>query len=156
MKKIIVLSCLIVSSTALLSALAVSRNNRRVKVKMHIKDLPEHNLVLIAPQNPEFDQRVRAELPDQTSDFVDLIKTTSVFLENNTDKTIVAYTVQWAFTGTDGMNDYYRKVLLSPQALIENQTLSEEAKLQGGQIKPGSAGLLSYRCKWKRPHANPT
>jgi len=110
---------------------------------MHIKDLPQHNLRLIGPSDPSFDERLRTELKGESNEVVDTLKPFSVFFENKGERPIVAYLIQWCFTTKDGSNQYYRKALLNPQPLMDGENLSEELKRQSGRIEPDSASFLS-------------
>jgi len=110
---------------------------------MHIKDLPQHNLRLIGPSDPTFDERLRIELKGESNEVVDTLKPFSVFFENKGERPVVAYLIQWCFTTKDGRNQYYRKALLNPQPLMDGENLSQELKRQSGRIETDSASFLS-------------
>ena len=74
MKKTIVLSLSLIILISLLSGFALSRSSRPVKIKMHVKDLPRHNLRLIGPSDPSFDGRLRTELRGESNEVVDALK----------------------------------------------------------------------------------
>jgi hypothetical protein len=52
-----------------------------VSIKIHIKDLPQHHLRLIAPSDPSFAERLRKEVKE-SNDVLNALKPFSVFLEN--------------------------------------------------------------------------
>lgn len=112
-------------------------------VKIHIKDLRQHNLRLVGPSDPSFDERLRMELKGESSDVVDVLKPFSVFFENKGERPVVSYLIQWCFTRADGSNQYYRKVVMNPQPLMEGENLSEELRRQSGRIEPDTASFLS-------------
>lgn len=114
-----------------------------MSIKMHIKDLPQHHLRLISPSDPSFDERLRKELKGESNEVIDTLKPFSVFLENKGEKAVVAYLIQWCFTKPDGGNQYYRKFVMSPQALMEGENLSSEVRRRAGQVEPNSAIFLS-------------
>lgn len=143
MKKSIVFIFSVVILGSFLSGFALSRSSKTVNVKMHIKDVPQHNLRLIGPSDPSFDGRLREELKGESIEVVDTLKPFSVFLENKGAKTIVAYLIQWCFTKPDGSNQYYRKAVVNAQALMEGGILSSEVRRQAGQVEPNSAIFLS-------------
>ena len=143
MKKTIILSLSLISLVSLLSGFALSGSSQPVRTKMHIKDLPQHNLRLIAPSDPSFDERLRKELKGESNEVVDTLKPFSVFLENKGGRPLVAYLIQWCFTRADGSNQYYRKAVLNPQALMDGEDLSPELRRQSGRVEHDSAIFLS-------------
>ncbi len=143
MKKNIVVSLFLVILVSFFSGFVLSKNAPQGSIKMHIKDLPHHNLRLISPSDPSFDERVNKEFRGQSNEVTDALKPFSVFLENKGESTVVGYLIQWCFTKADGSNQYYRKALLNPQALMGDQNLSPELSRQSGQIEPHSAIFLS-------------
>lgn len=114
-----------------------------MSLKTHIKDLPQHNLRLIGPSDPSFDERLRKELKGESNEVVDTLKPFSVFLENKGGSSVVAFLIQWCFTRADGSNQYYRKAVLNPQALMDGENLSPELRRQSGRIERDSAIYLS-------------
>jgi hypothetical protein len=143
MKKTIVLSLSLVILVSFLSGFALSRSSQMVSIKMHIKDLPQDNLRLISPSDPSFDEKLRKELKGESNEVVDTLKPFSVFLENKGRRPVVAYLIQWCFTRADGGNQYYRKAVLNPQALMDGEDLSPELARQSGRIERDSAIFLS-------------
>jgi hypothetical protein len=143
MKKTIVFSLSVVILGSFLSGFALSRSSKTVNVKMHIKDVPQHKLRLIGPSDPSFDERLRKELKGESNEVVDTLKPFSVFLENTGASPVVAYLIQWCFTKSDGSNQYYRKAVLNPQALMDGENLSPELRQQSGRVEPDSAIFLS-------------
>src|SRR5258708_10835781 len=143
MKKNIVLSLSLLILASFLSGFALSRSSQTVNIKMHIKDLPKHGLKLISPSDPSFDERLRTEFKGESNAVVDTLKPFSVFFENNGERPVVAYLIQWCFTTKDGRNQYYRKALLDPQPLMDGENFSQELKRQQGWIEPDSAVFLS-------------
>src|SRR5437016_3741514 len=120
MQKTISSLCLIML-VSFLSGFALSRSPQAVSIKMNIKDLPQHNLRLIGPSDPSFDERLRTELQGESNEVVDSLKPFSVFFENKGERAVVGYLIQWCFTTKEGRNQYYRKALLDPQPLMEGE-----------------------------------
>ena len=143
MKKPILFSLSIITIVAILYSFASSKSAKPMRVKMHIKDLPHHGLKLIDPSDPSFDERIRRELKDKSDEVIEAIRPYSVFLENTTGRTVVAYVVQWRFTRTDGTNQYYRKAFMNPEALMLGETPTAAAKYQSGRIEANSSQFLS-------------
>jgi hypothetical protein len=137
------ISLSIIISVSFLSGFALARRSEMVSLKMHIKDLPEDNLRLIGPADPSFEQRLNKELKDEPNEVVNTLKPFSVFLENKGRSTVVAYLIQWCFTKPDGSNQYYRKAVMNPQALMDGENLSPELRRKSGRIEPDSAIFLS-------------
>jgi hypothetical protein len=86
---------------------------------------------------------VKKEFRGESNEVIDALKPFSVFLENKGKHTVVGYLIQWCFTKADGSNQYYRKAVLNPQALMGGEDLAPELSRQSGQIEPHSAILLS-------------
>lgn len=128
---------------ALVVAIFWSRGAQAMRVKLHAKDLPEHGLRIIAPSDPSFEARLNALLKGRTSEALEIIKPFSFIVENNGPRTAVAYMIEWCFTGADGRDECSRQASISPAALMEGETLSEEMAEQSGYIKPNKSRLLS-------------
>jgi hypothetical protein len=79
----------------------------------------------------------------QSSGIADRIRPFSVFLENRSKQTVVAYMIQWCFTRRDGTNDCYKDAFVAPRALMEGGNIPDSAEAPTGKIKPGSAQFVS-------------
>lgn len=143
MKKNIIFSIFLVILVSFFSGFVFSRNAPKGSIEMHIKDLPQHNLRLISPADPSFDERVKKEFRGESNEVINALKPFSVFLENKGTNTVVGYLIQWCFTKADGTNQCYRKALLNPEALMGGENLPPELSRQSGQIEPHSAIFLS-------------
>ena len=115
----------------------------KAKVKMNVKDFPEHGLRLIGPSDSKFDQLLSAELQNQSAEVIEAVKPYSVFLENRSDNSVVACVIEWAFTTPAGRNEYYREGVFDAHALMEAPQLSDVYKRQSGHIEPNGATLYS-------------
>lgn len=143
MKKVIIPCLSLVALISFASGFALSRSSQQVRLKMNKKDLPQHGLRLLGPSDPAFEEKLTSEFKGETNELLDTLKPFSVFLENRGERPVVGYLIQWCFTTTDGHNQYYRKALVDPQALMDVLDLSPELKRQQGWIEPGSATFLS-------------
>lgn len=141
MKKPILFSLSLFILIAILSGFAASKSIQGVKIKMHVKDLPKHGLNLIDPADPLFDGMLRGELNDKGNDVIEALKPYSVFLENRGNRPLVAYVVQWRFTRADGTNEYFRKAVMNPEALIQGKTQGDVG--QSDRIEVNSSRLLT-------------
>ena len=112
-------------------------------LKIHAKDLPKHGLTLILPSDPLFDQKISEANNDHAITSTDAMKSLSVFLENKTQQTVVAYRILWCFTKLNGETHCSKKTVSAPRALMEGENLPPEVDAQTGKIKPNSALLLS-------------
>ncbi len=143
MKKRIALLVCLIGFVIFLSGLATSRNSM-LKIQMNIKDLPEYDLRLISPSDPTFEERLRKELKGtESTQLVDVLRPVSVFLENKSQRPVVAYLIQWCLTTNDGHNQYYRKAHLDPQGLMDADISNPELSRQQGHLEPDSATFLS-------------
>jgi hypothetical protein len=114
-----------------------------MSVKVHKKDLPEHGLVIIGPADPSFDALLTAHLKGKPNEVMDSLKPFSFFVDNRSNRTVVAYSLQWCFTKADGTNECYADSLTNPRALMDGDNLPDEMIEQSGRIKPHSARFFS-------------
>ena len=142
MKRTIVFSSTVIVLIGILSGFAISKNTR-VNIQMHIKDLSNHGLKIIDASDPSFDGMLRAELKGKSNDAVEAMKPFSVFLKNTGNRAVVAYLVQWAYTRADGTNQYYKKAVINPEALVHSKMGFEEARGREDVIEPNSSRLLT-------------
>lgn len=143
MRKTAIIALIIISVITMTAGLVLSRSARAMSVKVHKKDLPEHGLVIIGPSDPSFDALLAAQLKGQPNEVIDNLKPFSFFVENRSDRMVVAYTLQWCFTKTDGTNECQVKSLTNPRALMDGDNLPEEMIEQSGKIKPHSTRFFS-------------
>ena len=143
MKRAIVFSSIVIAIIGLLAGFAISKDTQRASIQMHIKDLSDHGLKLIDASDPSFDAMLRAELSGKSDDVVEAMKPFSVFLKNTGSRAVVAYLVQWVYTRTDGTNQYYRKAVMNPEALVQGKKRIEAAKGILESIEPSSSRLLT-------------
>lgn len=141
MKKAILFSLSLFTMVAILSGFAASKSIRVMSIKMHVKDLSKHGLMLIDPSDPSFDGMLRRELKDKPNDVIEALKPYSVFLENRGNRPVVAYVVEWRFTRKDGSNEHFRKVVMNSEALIQGQTQSHVGP--SDRIEVNSSRLLT-------------
>lgn len=143
MYRVIVLALIAIVAISTATGFVLSRSAQAMKLKVHVKDLPEHGLTVISPADPSFEGRLTTLLKGKSNDVVNNLRPFSVFVENRGQRAVVAYIIQWCFTSADGRNDCYRKALTNPIALMEGGSLSEEQEEQSGRIKPNSTRFFS-------------
>ena len=143
MRKTAILALIIISVIAVAAGLILSRSARAMSVKVHKKDLPEHGLVIIGPADPSFDALLTARLKGKPNEVIDRLKPFSFFVENRSNRTVVAYSLQWCFTKTDGTNECHADSLTNPRALMDGDNLPDEMIEQSGRIKPHSTRFFS-------------
>lgn len=143
MRKTAILVLIIISMMTVTAGLVLSRSARAMSVKVHKKDLPEHGLVIIGPSDPSFDALLAAQLKGEPNEVLDNLNPFSFFVENRSNRTVVAYTLQWCFTKADGINKCYVDSLTNPRALMDGGNLPDEMIEQSGRIKPHSARFFS-------------
>jgi hypothetical protein len=114
-----------------------------MSVKVHKKDLAEHGLVIIGPTDPSFDALLAAQLKGGPNEVIETLKPYSFFIENRSEQTVVAYTLQWCFTKADGTNECHADSLTNPRALMDGGNLPDEMIEQSGRIKPHSTRFFS-------------
>lgn len=112
-------------------------------IRIHSKDLPQEGLIVVKPSDAAFDTKFAKEMEGESKSAADLMRPFSVFLENRSQHTVVAYMIQWCFTRADGTNDCYRKAFAAPRALMEGEALTDDEEARSGKIKPNSSLFLS-------------
>lgn len=143
MRKTAVLALIIISAIALTAGLVLSRSARAMSIRVHKKDLPEDGLTIIGPSDPSFDDLLAAHLKGEPNEVVDNLKPFTFFVENKSNRMVVAYTLRWCFTKADGVNDCYVKAHINPRALMDGENLPAEMIEQSGKIKPHSTRFFS-------------
>lgn len=73
-----------------------------VRVNLNVKDAPEQGLYIITASNPSFDKLLALYMKRHPSVSIEAIKPFSAFIENRTEKTVVAYKVKWDCVKADG------------------------------------------------------
>ena len=142
MKKTILLSALLIVGVSAISGFVVSRRPQ-VMLKIHGKDLSKHGLTLVLPSDPDFANRFSAGIKDGSIINADTMNSMSVFLENRTKQTVVAYRILWCFTKPSGETNCTTKTVSAPRALMEGENLSPDVEAQTGKIRSASARLIS-------------
>lgn len=98
----------LIVSLSLIVAVALAcvfLNNRRVKavsVSIHVKDLPEHGLSLVAAGSPSFNQLSNAYAERHPETAPDDLEPFSVFIKNETGLSVIAYKIKWECLKADG------------------------------------------------------
>jgi hypothetical protein len=112
-------------------------------IRVHSRDLPEEGLVIVRPSDASFSAKFAKEMEGQSQSTANLVQPFSVFLENRSEQTVVAYMIQWCFTRSDGANDCYRKAFVAPRALMDGAKGTAEDEARSGTVKPNSSVFLS-------------
>ncbi|HVF55788.1 MAG TPA: hypothetical protein VM934_06535 [Pyrinomonadaceae bacterium] len=141
MKRTILALLVVIASLG--TAALWNREGFAMNVKLHAKDLPEHGLKIITPSDPSFDGKVMALLKGQTSDKTEALKPYSVIIENRGNQNVVAYMIEWCYTGADGKNECRRSAYVNPIELMEGGLpLPEVMEEQSDLIKPNKSRLF--------------
>lgn len=146
MKRAILVSLiLILSLTSISGILYYVRMAKAVSVQVNVKDLPEHNLMLIGPSDPSFNGKVSVFLKGKSNAIVEATKPFSVFLKNAGNKAVVAYWLKWEKIRADGTIVTSGMGGSNPTDLMEGSAPGLEQLLtsSGYRIKPGSMQLVS-------------
>lgn len=111
---------------------------------MTLKDLSEHSVRLKDAHHPEFNLRAAELQRRQRDDAFELLKPFSVLLKNDTQKTIVAYSVIWRFIGNDGRPGVAGATFMALGALLDGGAKRYTSDTTMYTIvRPGSSRLLS-------------
>jgi hypothetical protein len=143
MRKKIILLMLIIWAGFVAADFVLSRSVWAMSIKVHKKDLPEHGLRIVGPSDPSYDALLSARLKGETNEVINQLKPFSFFVENRSERTVVAYAVQWCFTKLDGTNECSIKSLVNPKALMDGDDIPEEMIEQSGRIRPNSVSFFS-------------
>ena len=113
-----------------------------MSIQVHVKDLPEHGVTIIASSDPTFDQRASTFLKGQPQKIVERIKPFSVIVENTSGLAIVGSCLKWEILKTDGT--VFRQPIGSanPRALMDGEPRSIQTS-EGAAIPQGSTRFVS-------------
>jgi hypothetical protein len=115
------------------------------KNSMHVtvtsKGVPEQGLFLVGPSDVSFAKHLSAALADESSKIPDTAKLLSVFVENSTSHTVVAYHLKWELIDADGRSTSHQRSYKEPLSLMENW--NQDQHFEGESIAPGSSRLIS-------------
>jgi hypothetical protein len=116
-----------------------------VNVQISVKDLPEHGVVILSPSHPTFENRMSTLLKDVPTAFQQAQVPFSVFIENRSEKAVVAYSVKWEIVKADGNMAGNAVTFSNPSALMDGGLSGYEHVLlmPGNSIPPQAARLIS-------------
>jgi hypothetical protein len=146
MKKIIMVSSLLILGLSTATGFVLSRSTQNMEVKVNAKDLPNHGLTIIKPSDSGFDNMAAALLAGRSQDEIESLKPFSVIVKNTGNRTVVAYTVIWECTEPDGRKAAYRIAHANSEALIDTEEYLKalaRTPSMDDTIKPNTARLLS-------------
>jgi hypothetical protein len=135
----------IVTSLSVIGGFVLSNRPPDKNIRIHSKDLPSEGLLIIRPSDPSFDAKYAKEMVGKPLDVADRLRPFSVFLQNSSDHTIVAYMIKWCFIRENGPNECYQNSFAVTEALMEGRLprgMADDVR-QPTVIFPGSARLMS-------------
>src|SRR5260370_34878236 len=117
MRKIFASSALAMIGAIIMITILVGRSRAVAPFRLNIRDLPRHNLLLIGPTHPEFQQMRDSLHRPKGQLFAERFQQPYVFLKNTGTKRLVAYSLKWELLRDDGrvitkVNSYSRLEIL--------------------------------------------
>ncbi|HMH43834.1 MAG TPA: hypothetical protein VK557_10150 [Pyrinomonadaceae bacterium] len=107
-------------------------------VALNTKDLRNLGISLIGSNEPSFDSLMASVVPNEARENVEALRSVSVFLTNDTDHSVIAYSVKWEMVTGDGKLKTETREYLAPNALMGRSTVDLI-----GVIQPHSTRLVS-------------
>jgi hypothetical protein len=104
-----------------------------------IDDLPDHGVTLVSPQDSQFDALARPLIGERVADVVLQMKPMLTIAANDSDKTIVSFSVVWETTRSDGRTSRHWGHTSFPKAVCGDLT-------PGGDDEP-------FATRTRRMHA---
>lgn len=122
-----------------------TREAKAVSVQINIKDLPGHDLKLIAPTDPLFNGKLSTLLKNHPNSLAESLKAYSVLLENTGKKTVIGYRLRWDLIKADGTVSMRQAGGINMGAFMdEARSGLENPSLSGGfAIGPGALVFVS-------------
>ena len=122
-----------------------NRGVQAVNIKVNVRDLPEHGLLIIGPSEPSFDGHVSALLKGKANPVVEALKPFSVFIKNIGRNAVVAYQLRWEMVRADGTVVTREMGGSNPRALMDGGAPGLEylSTTSGYAIRPGSTRFVS-------------
>ena len=107
-------------------------------VSMNVKDLSEIGISIISPNDPSFARLLSSSLQEEAREAAEAVRSVSFFLKNDTDHSIIAYTIKWKMITAEGKVRTHTKNYLASEVLIGRP-------LSGlpGVIEPHSVRFIS-------------
>lgn len=112
-----------------------------MNIRLNVKDLPEYGLRIIPPNDASFEMGLASStLPNIPPE---LIKASSVFVKNTSDKSAVAYMLRWELAYADGKTVCHDQGFSSPPFLMEAWGTGEHIRHQGNNINQNSSRFFT-------------
>lgn len=146
MKNIILIaSALVVLVMMTTGLIPVKKDNKKVMSNFNIKDISEHGLVIIGPDDKSFSSLLDAALQLRPEASREDLQSHVIFLKNEGRQVVVAYSLKWEFLRADGTIVTKRKSYLNRSGLM-----GQEEDRNGGQtINPGDTWFFSLTDVFK-------
>ncbi len=144
MKKFKLTALLFVVPLLLLGFLSIAWRASAKKVALHAKDLREHNLLVIAPTEPGFEQEVARIMGHKTAkqrQDLESLKPFSVIVKNESSKAVIAYALRWDITSVAGVTVSHVTSYAEPSTLLGREPNNKRDV--GAAIAPRSMRYVS-------------
>jgi hypothetical protein len=111
---------------------------------MKVRDLKSYGIILLPPGHPHFEAAVEQALGDKRSDLAKAVKNISVVIRNNSDKTVIGYSLKWQFKAADGKEASKEFRFVQSGALLDGGSAKNPPNLPGSiLIRPEGQRLVS-------------
>lgn len=142
MKKTIFLSLLVILLVSVTTGYVLSMVSN-MKITINAKDLPEDGLVIVKPSDLEFNNLSSSLLKTHPIDEFDKIKPLSIFIKNDSSKTVVAHAIIWECINSSGERRPHTIRYIESLALTDGVLGPRSDELSNQTIYPHSYQLLT-------------
>lgn len=118
-----------------------SRKASKAKVgstSVALKDLPDIGIRIIGPNDDSFEGLLSTKLQGEVRAAAETLSPFSFFIKNETDRSIIGYSIKWEMMGPDGVPHSHVKTYLASDVLIGRPVEGLQ-----GVIQPSSVRLIS-------------
>lgn len=129
------LIALVVTTTGLIP---VKRDSKKMR-DINVKDISEHGLIIISSADAAFSNLINSALQIRPEPLAEELKSYSVFVKNESQRAVIAYSIKWEFLRPDGRIVTKRRNFITRSGLIGQ---GENAKGKN-IINPGETRFLS-------------
>jgi len=144
-RRAILVICLLGVVAAVTAGFAgFKRGTSSMNVRYNKRDLPEHGIRIITPVDSAFDDLASKHFKKKTPD---ALKPFSVFVENSTDHTLVAYVLTWTFANQNGRITGKSVAYTEPDILMGEEMRIPPGSKHGSAILPHTVRSFDWQSQ---------
>jgi len=122
----------------------IRRATPGMQVKFNKRDFPEHNLSIITPVDPAFEDFAVSYFRGKSDTSFETLKPFSIFVKNSGEKSVVAYALVWQAVRLDGKIRTNTIAYAEPDVLMGNQIPNDPRFKHTQTIEPNAVKCVSW------------